>query len=91
MLAFQNAAGAAYGLAGLDVQGAGRGAETAKFHLSFSVRERFTAGRSPDGLDGSLEYALDLFDPATAESLAQPFARVLQALVADPGLRVGQV
>jgi amino acid adenylation domain-containing protein len=91
MLAFQNTAGGAYLLPGLDVQVLDQVTDTAKFDLSFSVRERFTVERSPAGLDIQMEYALDLFDPASAELLAQRFVRVLEAAAADPDARISQV
>ncbi|MCW2627549.1 amino acid adenylation domain-containing protein, partial [Mycobacterium sp.] len=38
----------------------------------------------PGGLAGELEFALDLFDPATAESMVARFERLLRGLLADP-------
>jgi amino acid adenylation domain-containing protein len=42
----------------------------------------------PDGLDGSLEHDADLFDPATAQRLAERFLLQAEAFTADPGLRL---
>ncbi|MFJ4467382.1 amino acid adenylation domain-containing protein [Streptomyces sp. NPDC089424] len=42
-------------------------------------------------LRGDLSYATDVFDRETAEAVAARFARVLEQLVADPGMRVGDV
>lgn len=39
-----------------------------------------------DGLAGRLEYALDVYAPATAGRVAHAFTTVLDAVVADPGL-----
>ncbi|WIN00200.1 condensation domain-containing protein [Actinoplanes oblitus] len=61
---------------------------TAKFDLTLAVREELADG-APAGLRCALEYATDLFDAATAESLADRFGRVLRAVVADPGARIG--
>ncbi|HSZ31321.1 MAG TPA: amino acid adenylation domain-containing protein, partial [Pseudonocardiaceae bacterium] len=59
----------------------------AKFDLSFSFVQR------PDtrGMDGEIGFASDLFDAATAEALARRLVRVLEAVAADPGIRVSQV
>jgi amino acid adenylation domain-containing protein len=44
-----------------------------------------------DGLGGTLEYAADLFDPATAERLARHFANLLASLAAAPGARLSEL
>ncbi|MFC7988723.1 non-ribosomal peptide synthase/polyketide synthase [Streptomyces pilosus] len=56
-----------------------------KFDLGFSFAE------AHDGLRGSLQYSTDLFDRETARGIAERFVRVLVALAADPGVRVGAV
>ena len=63
----------------------------AKFDLSFDLVETRTAGGAPDGMAGELEFAADLFDRGTAESIAARLVRVLEAVVADPAVRVSQV
>ncbi|MEV5358076.1 amino acid adenylation domain-containing protein [Streptomyces sp. NPDC052693] len=71
-------------LPGLGVRAERLETATAKFDLFFDML--------PDSAGGArcrLEYATDLFDPATAESLAHRFVRVLRRLAADPGQRVG--
>ncbi|MER8187537.1 amino acid adenylation domain-containing protein [Kitasatospora sp. NPDC094015] len=48
--------------------------------------------RQPDGgLSGMLEYATALFDPETAESLAEGLVELAGKLLADPGAAVGAV
>ncbi|WKX71565.1 amino acid adenylation domain-containing protein [Streptomyces sp. XD-27] len=42
-------------------------------------------------LRGDILYATDLFDRETVEAIATRFARVLEQLAADPGMRVGDV
>ncbi|MQY09520.1 non-ribosomal peptide synthetase [Actinomadura macrotermitis] len=42
-----------------------------------------------DGLAGELEYALDLYDPASAERLITRFERFLTALLDAPDTRIG--
>ncbi|MFE0179153.1 amino acid adenylation domain-containing protein, partial [Streptomyces sp. NPDC059002] len=62
------------------------GTGTAKFDLFFNV--------IPDpagGAYGRLEYATELFDPATAQGLVERYVRVLRRVVADPQTRLGAV
>ncbi len=50
-----------------------------------------TVGETPGGgLAGALEYATDLFDRATAESVCQRLTRLLTVLAHDPETRIGQ-
>ncbi|MFD8736553.1 amino acid adenylation domain-containing protein, partial [Streptomyces sp. NPDC059618] len=62
------------------------GTQTAKFDLFLNI--------VPDASGwayGSLEYATDLFDRATAEALVDRYVRVLRQVVADPETRLGGV
>jgi non-ribosomal peptide synthetase component F len=63
---------------------------TAKFDLTLAVREEHD-GDTPGGIRGVLEYASDLFDPATAGLLADRLGRLLRAVTAAPETRVGEV
>ena len=58
-------------------------AGVAKFDLEFTVTELFDGGR-PAGLRGSVIVADDLFDAATAGSIAARLVRVLEAVTAAP-------
>ncbi|MGH9012045.1 MAG: amino acid adenylation domain-containing protein, partial [Acidimicrobiia bacterium] len=65
------------------------GGATAKFDLSFDFFETAEdGGDAPDddrpALDGSIDYAADLFDRATVEALAGRLSRFLAAALADP-------
>ncbi|WP_435059921.1 amino acid adenylation domain-containing protein [Streptomyces sp. bgisy060] len=57
---------------------------TSKFDLTFELTERFTEGGRPDGLSGEIEYATDLFDRSTAETLIERLLRVLRSVADDP-------
>ncbi|MBF6170939.1 non-ribosomal peptide synthetase [Nocardia blacklockiae] len=59
--------------------------------LQFTLVERYTGDRAPDGLELRLTYATDLFDAASAERLARRFADLLTAVTADPATPVGDV
>ncbi|ARZ71658.1 putative nonribosomal peptide synthetase [Streptomyces albireticuli] len=65
------------------------GTGTSRFDLSFSLAERLGADGAPAGLDGTLEYAAELFDHPTAVALAGRLTRVLEQAVAAPGTPVG--
>ncbi|MFJ5974622.1 amino acid adenylation domain-containing protein, partial [Streptomyces sp. NPDC093060] len=64
---------------------------TAKFDLSFNVREEHAASGTPDGILVALEYRTDAFEAGTAQDLLDRFARLLTAVAGDPELRVGDV
>ncbi|MEV4091322.1 amino acid adenylation domain-containing protein [Streptosporangium saharense] len=85
MLTLHDTTGEAPELPGLRAQVMELETDVAKFDLSFGLCE------TRDGLTGVLEYATELFDRITAEEIADRFVRVLEAVAADPGLRVGQV
>ncbi|MFG3142499.1 amino acid adenylation domain-containing protein, partial [Streptomyces sp. NPDC048211] len=62
------------------------GTKTAKFDLEFNV-----APDERDGARGTIEYATDLFDRATVESIGARYVRVLRALVADSSAPVRSI
>ncbi|MEW2355928.1 amino acid adenylation domain-containing protein [Spirillospora sp. NPDC029432] len=82
-LTFQNNPEAKLEMPGFTAEFEPLHAGVARFDLLMVLTER------DDHLDGELEYALDLFDPATAERLTARFERYLAALLADPGTRIG--
>ncbi|MQY10375.1 D-alanine--poly(phosphoribitol) ligase subunit 1 [Streptomyces sp. RB5] len=84
MLALQNDFATAARLPGLRVEVEGAGTDTAKFDLLVDIRETFDADGSPAGAFGSLEYALDLYDPSTAEALARRLERFIAEAVTRP-------
>jgi amino acid adenylation domain-containing protein len=60
-------------------------ARTAKFDLSLFISE------TGDGLEGSFEYATDLFDHATIERLVGHFKTLLEAAVENPQARIAEL
>ncbi|MEH0532565.1 AMP-binding protein [Streptomyces stelliscabiei] len=56
--------------------------DRAKFDLSLTLVE--TGERGEGGWSGSVEYASDLFDRATAEGIADRYLRLLEEVTADP-------
>ncbi|ODU06953.1 MAG: hypothetical protein ABS81_03050 [Pseudonocardia sp. SCN 72-86] len=59
----------------------------AKFDLGITVTEQ--AGTA--ALHGRIEFATDLFDTGTVRALADRLVRLLEAVAADPTLRVGDI
>ncbi|WP_285563806.1 non-ribosomal peptide synthetase [Streptomyces sp. RTGN2] len=91
MLAFQNTARPDIRLPGLDIEFEGFGVGVARCDLSFSVAETHDADGSPAGLTGIVEYATALFDPQSAQALADRFVRLLTAVAADPALPLSRI
>ncbi|MDX3855883.1 non-ribosomal peptide synthetase, partial [Streptomyces sp. AK02-01A] len=63
----------------------------AKFDLTLAVTEHQNVHGAREGLGGVLEYATDLFDPATARLITSRLVRVLQEVAADPRQRVRDI
>ncbi|USQ86896.1 non-ribosomal peptide synthase/polyketide synthase [Streptomyces phaeoluteigriseus] len=91
MFALQNAPLGAFSLPGLRVAPVTVPTGTAKFDLGFNLYERHDADGTPTGISGAVEYATDLYDPATVSGLVDRWTRLLRAVVADPGLPLGRI
>ncbi|MFD9308051.1 amino acid adenylation domain-containing protein, partial [Streptomyces sp. NPDC060048] len=63
-------------------------AGTAKVDLSFHLRERQAEDGTPAGIDGALEYAVDLFDPETVRRIGVRLSCLLRAAVGAPERRI---
>ncbi|MEU7698349.1 amino acid adenylation domain-containing protein [Streptomyces sp. NPDC039028] len=84
MLTVGDTAVGAPGLGGLRAEFVAPELRIAKFDLTFAFGERRAADGSPDGLDITVEYATDLYEHSTAESVAHRLARLLTDAVTDP-------
>ncbi|RJQ75871.1 non-ribosomal peptide synthetase [Amycolatopsis panacis] len=91
MLAFQNLADVEFRLPGLTVAAEQVYTETAKFDLAFSVFERFDGEGGPNGLNGVVEYSVELFDQPTVKRILAALVRVFEVMVADSGTRLSGV
>jgi amino acid adenylation domain-containing protein len=58
---------------------------TAKFDLCLVLDDR------SDGLSGRMIFSTDLFDAATISTIVECWRTLLEAVVADPGVRISQV
>ncbi|MFE7098408.1 non-ribosomal peptide synthetase, partial [Streptomyces erythrochromogenes] len=77
-------------LAGLPATVEPVGGCTAKFDLSIAMGESFDADGAPAGLECAIDFATDLFDRETAESIAVRFGRLLTAVAARPDRPIGR-
>ncbi|MBW0011135.1 MAG: amino acid adenylation domain-containing protein, partial [Pseudonocardiales bacterium] len=91
MVAVQNAPEADFDLPGLDTGLVSVPTGAAKFDLSFSLSERRGVDGTPQGIDGVVEYACDLFDAATVERILEYWARLWETAVAEPDCPISRV
>ncbi|MGW2659118.1 non-ribosomal peptide synthetase, partial [Streptomyces sp. NPDC001478] len=91
MLALQNAPLGDFALPGLETGHVEAPTGTARVDLTFSLAERFHADGAAAGLLGAVEYATDLYDPETVETLFARWVRLLRAAVTDPDLPIGSI
>ncbi|MEU4217009.1 amino acid adenylation domain-containing protein [Actinoplanes sp. NPDC026623] len=89
MLVADNAVTRNWQLPGVRIEPEPLGHETTKFDLSLFIRAQHAADGSPAGVRGTFEYAMDLFDAATIETLADRLLRFLGEAVQDPSRPVG--
>ncbi|MEO3752518.1 non-ribosomal peptide synthase/polyketide synthase [Streptomyces sp. B6B3] len=90
ILALQNNAHPSFELPGLRVRPEPAWTDTSRFDVFVSLLERTSEDGGPAGLVGVVEYATDLFDAASVETLLDRWQRLLHQLVAAPGTRVGR-
>ncbi|TDC71919.1 amino acid adenylation domain-containing protein [Actinomadura sp. GC306] len=91
MISMQNDPSARVELPGLTVALEPVDPGVSRFDLALLVDERHDAAGAPAGIECRLEYALDLFDPETAASMAAGLERLLAQVAADPSLPLGDV
>ncbi|MCQ4122383.1 non-ribosomal peptide synthetase [Rhodococcus tibetensis] len=76
---------------GLTVHPAETAPATAKVDLELVVTEKLDSTGEPMGIAAGFTYATDLFDPATITGFANRFLRILEQIVADPAIVVGDI
>ncbi|GAA3379182.1 non-ribosomal peptide synthetase DhbF [Streptomyces sannanensis] len=91
MFALQNASAGDFELPELRLSPVSVFTGTAKFDLFFAVTERHAADGGPGGLDCVVDYAADVFDARTVESLVARWPKVLEAVAAEPDRPLRQV
>ncbi|WP_160110878.1 non-ribosomal peptide synthase/polyketide synthase [Mycolicibacterium houstonense] len=90
-LVFQNNVRPEVALAGAGIEPMSMVTRTAKFDLDVDIREVPDEGSGAPMAAGVLTYATDLFDRSTIERLVGWFGRVVDAVVADSSVVVGEV
>jgi amino acid adenylation domain-containing protein len=91
MVVLQNNEEARLDLPELNVSGRLATTRTAKFDLTVAFAEIRGPGSELAGIDGTFEYATDLFDWASVDLLTRCVRRMVEAMIADPGTRIGEV
>ncbi|WP_338885886.1 non-ribosomal peptide synthase/polyketide synthase [Rhodococcus sovatensis] len=91
MLSFENLTRTHVELPGLSVDSVALDAEVAKFDLQLNVTESIGVDGRGQGMSAELTYAIDLFDSETVRSFASRFVRVLEAVVRDSSVAVGDI
>ncbi|WP_156623811.1 non-ribosomal peptide synthetase, partial [Mycobacterium sp. 852002-40037_SCH5390672] len=76
---------------GVSVEPLAADIRTAKFELDFNIGEVPTEDPAAPMAAGMVTYATDLFDRVTVERLVTWFGRVIEAVVADASVAVGDV
>ncbi|WP_229579421.1 non-ribosomal peptide synthetase [Rhodococcus rhodochrous] len=90
-LSFQNLAATSLELPGLTVAGVDADLQTSQFDLHLVATDRYDESGAAAGIDNVLTYATDLFDEATVQGIARRFVGLLEAIVAEPSLPVGDL
>ncbi|MFC8042751.1 amino acid adenylation domain-containing protein [Nocardia sp. NPDC057353] len=90
-LSFQNFGTTEFELPGLTLSGLDLEIELSQFDLHLVVSDEYAEDGAPAGISGVLTYATALFDRGTAEQLVGRFLRLLDAVVAEPGIPVGDI
>ncbi|MFJ9371534.1 amino acid adenylation domain-containing protein, partial [Nocardia sp. NPDC101769] len=90
-LSFQNLAETVFELPGLRVAPVAFDAQLAKTDLQITVYDLYAEDGSPAELVTEFGYAADLFDEPTVVSFIDRLVRVLDAVIADAGVAVGEI
>lgn len=78
-------------LPGLTVADTDIDLEVSRLDLDLTVSDTYAADGTASGIHGHITYATDLFDAATAESLAAGLTELLAAVAADPAIPLGSL
>ncbi|WP_037197605.1 non-ribosomal peptide synthetase, partial [Rhodococcus sp. DK17] len=91
MLEFQDIERPTLELPDLQVRNIDLEIDTVNFDLQLTLAENVDADGNPTGIAAGLGYATDLFDEDTVLGFAERLVRILEAVTADPGARVGDI
>ncbi|WP_229676088.1 condensation domain-containing protein, partial [Hoyosella rhizosphaerae] len=88
---FQNLDSAEIQLSGLKISGNSVDLGTTHVDLNFIVAERHDDAGKKDGMVVRVIYAVDLFKASTVEKLIKRYVQLLESVVVDPDLVVGDI
>ncbi len=88
MFVLQNAPESGLALSGLAVHNQPLAGTTSKFDLTLSLHDVAGPGKEPCGIDGVIEYSVNLFEPSTIETIAARLVRLLEQAAARPDDRL---
>ncbi|MGA4689811.1 non-ribosomal peptide synthase/polyketide synthase [Rhodococcus sp. AB351] len=91
MLSFENLRAAHVELRGLTLDVLDIDTAVARFDLQLTLTEDFAEDGTPNGLGAAFTYATDLFDHSTVRGFADRFVRILEAVVREPEVVVGDI
>ncbi|MGW7066066.1 amino acid adenylation domain-containing protein, partial [Streptomyces sp. NPDC054872] len=91
LLTLQNTAQVSLELTGVTARPIAPNLPVSKFDIDVHLSELFDDQGRPAGLDGVVTGAADLFDTPTVTVIAERFVRVLEAVTADPDVRLHAV
>ncbi|MFB1114893.1 amino acid adenylation domain-containing protein [Dickeya dadantii] len=91
MMILQNAPSETFDIPGLKAQVYPVHSGNAKWDLYFMLYEKYSDEGEPLGMDGILEYAVDLFRRETAERMAVGYLATLEAMVSTPDAPIDQL
>ncbi|WP_044358199.1 condensation domain-containing protein, partial [Paenibacillus sp. E194] len=91
MLVLQNTPEASLKFPGLSSSLQLESVGTAKFDLTWELNERRNADGAPDGLEGIVEFSVDLFKRDTVEMLAARYVRILESVASEPSKPIGEI
>ncbi|WP_280256486.1 non-ribosomal peptide synthetase, partial [Nocardia abscessus] len=90
-LSFQNLAETTFELPGLTVSAVNFDSQLAKTDLHVTLYDRYAEDGTPAEIITEFGYATDLFDEDTVQGFADRFLRVLDAVLADASVLVGEI
>ncbi len=91
MLALQNNEQADFQLPGLRVSHEPASTDTSRFDLFVNIGEFREHDGSPTGIAGYIEFATDLYDRTTIETLIERWTRLLKTITTDPSQPIGSL
>ncbi|MFD6860800.1 amino acid adenylation domain-containing protein, partial [Rhodococcus sp. NPDC060090] len=91
MLSFENLGSTRIDLPALSLDTLTIDTQIAKFDLHFTLSEVEDGFDRHRGMNGEITYSTDLFDASSVKAIAAKFVQILESVVADPSVPVGDI